>query len=778
MFRRSSLYLSAVAALSCVGACSNSSTPGGTSSVAGSVQSIIFIKRQFNSTDGNGVTTVDVAGGNGQVLDYDRYVPGGSLNLLTPPSADGKLQNITAAFPTADFNGADISFDATQVVFSMKRDGNDTYHIYVATLPSDGSSNFAVHQKTEGMQDDVFPVFMAGGRIAFVTNEMYTAMGTRADEYEHARAATQLATISVDGGDADRRVFAQSLSHTVRPFVRADGKLGYSRWEHLGGTNDVKIFAANPDGTQMLAIAGQHGKPCNSLYSIKETSTPNVMIGIGTDRDRTIQAGALIKIDSRNASDPVCLDATASQTGHACVDEEHAVITNLTPEVPLGNDPSPVGRYREPSVLPDGRILTSWANGPVNDQNEQTLTAPDFGVYIYDPASGKNELVYNDRSTWDLNAMAVTVHAEPPVIGDLQTSMDGAEPVRIGSIDITQTSLQETENGAELSGTQLSDALKLAVGVRIIEGFSSEAAKGVEKFGLTMHEGAAVLGTANVYGDGSWLANVPSYIPVHLQPVDKFGMSIRSQGLWIQGEPGEDRRCIGCHESRTGQGVPALGANPTVAEQHGAQDFTEAIAARAEYPWDKNDNPSGEYIQEVLSARCVSCHNHTTNGDMPQTFYTVAYTNPTNGMMISSMIPYLSFDTMPVTVYYDKDVQAWPESYVSIFYPSALEVGKVMVTGTVPPMWGVPASARQSKLIEKINIKAPDGTYAWPLATHALHPEDVGGTLTDDERQALVRAMDLGGQFYARQNTGFTPNTNDPVAVNTKVVPKHVGGAR
>jgi hypothetical protein len=54
----------------------------------------------------------------------------------------------------------------------------------------------------------------------------------------------------------------------------------------------------------------------------------------------------------------------------------------------------------------------------------------------------------------------------------------------------------------------------------------------------------------------------------------------------------------------------------------------------------------------------------------------------------------------------------------------------------------------------------------------------VGGSLTDDERQSLVRAMDLGGQFYARQNTEFTPITDDPVAVNSKVVPKNIRGAR
>ncbi len=89
---------------------------------------------------------------------------------------------------------------------------------------------------------------------------MYTTMGTRADEYEHGRVVTQLASITVDGGDADRHLFSQNLSHTAAPFMRYDGKVGYSRWEHLGDVNDVKIMTASIDGTQMLAVAGQHGK--------------------------------------------------------------------------------------------------------------------------------------------------------------------------------------------------------------------------------------------------------------------------------------------------------------------------------------------------------------------------------------------------------------------------------------------------------------------------------------------------------------------------------------
>src|SRR5262249_16485843 len=147
--------------------------------------------------------------------------------------------------------------------------------------------------------------------------------------------------------------------------------------------------------------------------------------------------------------------------------------------------------------------------------------------------------------------------------------------VRIGSVDITKTSLKDVVAGGKYGdqGVPFEVAIRDAVKVRIIEGFSSEATKGVTMFGLTMDEGAAILGETPIYNDGRWLAEIPPYIPVHLQPIDKWGMSIRNQRLWIQGMPGEDRRCVGCHEQRVGIGAPRFGQNPTVAEQTQAVQY-------------------------------------------------------------------------------------------------------------------------------------------------------------------------------------------------------------
>ncbi len=224
--------LSVVAAVVGLGACSQ---PTGQANGVG-VPSLLFIRRQTTTVATDGTVSVDVAGGNGQVLDYERYVPGGTLNLLSPARADGTVTNLTGDFPQADFNGADVSFDARQAVFSMKRDPNDHYHLYTVQLSPGADGKYEMHQKTAGGSDDINPIYIPGGLIAFVTNEMYTPMGTRADEYEHARQALQLATVSVDGGDADRHVFGQNLSHSVAPFLRYDGRIGFSQWEHFGGS--------------------------------------------------------------------------------------------------------------------------------------------------------------------------------------------------------------------------------------------------------------------------------------------------------------------------------------------------------------------------------------------------------------------------------------------------------------------------------------------------------------------------------------------------------------
>jgi hypothetical protein len=738
----------------------------------GGVGKIVYAVRQHTVTDASGeVERIDVAGGMGQVMDYGRYVPGGKLEILDLRTDE--VANIIEDYPTADVSSVDLSFDATKVLFTMKTDESDQYHVYWAGLTPNGDGKYPITQLTFGPYDDQQAIWAAGDRIVFTTNQAYTDMGTRADEYNHSRVVTQLASITLTGGDADRKLCSQNLSHTVTLFSMNDGRVGFSRWEHLENINDVKLMAMNPDCTQMIGLNGQFGKPGNSLVQFTESQTPYVFYGIVTERENTIQAGSLVKLDARWAEDQSKLDMERTAA------EAYSM---LTPNVPTGEGASPVGRYRSPAVLPDGRLLVTWADGDVNELNELAWTPPDYGVYIYNLETRSNELVVNYSKSWELYAKPVVARETPKIITSRQNVTDASEPTLFGSIDVKQSSLYKrhgnTVSGAQFAdGTSLDEGLKHTVKVRIIEGFSSEAATGATMFGLTMAEGAALIGEAKVEADGSWLANVPPYVPMHLQAVDEFELAIRNETTWIQGMPGEDRVCGGCHEDRTQPSLPS-GQAITTAAARGPEDFMTPVLERVEYPWaGANDVANENQIQALLTAKCVQCHNETTNGDGPQEFYTVSSMDDA-AEGYTYMIPRLDLSDRPITVTYDREEHEWPASYVSIFYPAALEMEMGMgaeVTGTVPPKWGVPSDARHSALIEKLNITGSvnTDTYAWPLGEAFSVAEIAGGTRTDhaavagltrEETQKLIRAFDMGGQYFARQNTGFKPFNNDPVA--------------
>ncbi|HLV64522.1 MAG TPA: hypothetical protein VKY73_01865 [Polyangiaceae bacterium] len=733
---------------------------------------IVYAVRQHTAIDGSGAPRIDVAGGMGQVMDYGRYVPGGRLEILD--LASGDVKNVIADYPLADVSSVDVSFDAKKVLFTMKRDPNDDYHVYWAPLEPSADGTFEVTQLTFGPYDDQNAIFAAGGRIVFATNQPYTEMGTRADEYNHSRVVTQLASITLDGGDADRKLCSQNLSHTVTLFPLKDGRVGFSRWEHLENVNDVKLFAMNPDCTQMVALGGQHGKPGNSIVQVVESNTPNVFFGIVTERENTIQAGALVQLDARSAVDPARFDEEKS---------EAEAYTLLTPAVPTGDEPSAdgIGRYRAPSALPNGDVLVSWADGPVNELNELIHTPPDYGVYVFDMQRRRPQLVKNYVDSWELYAKPIVEREEPPILSPRQDTVDASTPTTFGSIDVRATSLGtkhgERVSGAQFENTPIEEALTHAVKVRIIEGFSSEAAQQT-MFGLTMAEGAALLGEATVHADGSWRADIPPYIPVHLQPIDEFDLAIRNQTTWIQGMPGEGRICGGCHEDRSRPNDTAS-QQLTIAAGKPPENFMMPVAERVEYPWAYADDPGNENeIQKILDARCVSCHNETTNGDQPQQFYSVTLMDEETDTEAVYELPRLDLSSREITVTYDNETRAWPASYVSLFYPAALRMGMVedsAVEGTMPPPWAIPSDARNSAVIEKLNVTSwqEPSRYAWALGEPFSNPDIAGGTRTDhaavagltrEELQKLIRAIDMGGQFYARTNTAFQPFEADPVS--------------
>jgi hypothetical protein len=739
---------------------------GGGESVLPGVQAIVFAQRAFIRADGSH----DISGGTRQVIDYNRYNPGGGVFVLSPPTPDGELRNLTDDFEGVDIAGLDLSFDAREVVFSMRHADDERYHIYIA--PVDGSA--APRQITDGPWDDLRPIFVPGGRVAYISTYQYGSeldpdanpfgrLGLRRDEYERA-AAPQLSVISTEGGTPT--VCSQNLSHIAEPFLLSNGQIGFSRWEHLGPLNDVKLFRMNPDCSGMEGIMVRDGLPANSFVQAAELD-PGVFVSVATSRNRTIQSGALYRIDARNRT------STAAQIP---IDEQRAIPESLTPAVPTGmsSPASGVGRYRNPRGLFEvsgsrrswtGQLLVSWSDGDVNDRNEIAETAPQFGIYLFDPETQRRTLVFDDPNMWDLYAIPVQVRPEPPVIG--QGVMGNPadmfnRPAILTGVDVRTTMLDETVSGAQFgSGVSLDEALDSTTHVRIIEGFSAEIG-GVGMFGLTMHEGAAILGETPVYADGSWRAEVPAYLPYHLQPIDRFGLAIRNQMLWIQAMPGENRACGGCHSDRA---QPFASPSTTIAQTLTDRTTLRRVLDRTEIPW--YGASTVRNLQDMLNANCASCHSGGSNDPFAGLYYTVRVTPEGSTEALEFQIPYLDLSDRPITTYYQRDVVTYPASYVSLLMPSAMmgemEVDTTGLGGRELVEWINPGSARHSRLIAYMNINAYDDPSAWAWSTPP-HPENVAGAapVSRADRMMLVHMADLGGQYYSRFNTANASEWSSP----------------
>ena len=291
--------------------------------------------------------------------------------------------------------------------------------------------------------------------------------------------------------------------------------------------------------------------------------------------------------------------------------------------------------------------------------------------------------------------------------------------------------------------------------VRIIEGLTDEGMP--DEFGLSDHKGAALLGRALVREDGSWAAMVPANAPVRCQLIDKFGMSIRNEPVWISGKAGETRFCIGCHESRTSTTVIRPGITQALAI--GPEDLMSNVERSSRMstnytmdnvvgvPWDLA-------LQPIFDAKCISCHDGTPNAANPT--YTI--THPESGDSET-----FTFDLRGQTAQYgfgDKVMRGYSASHLSLLGPdiAGLENAGLVVTGDLRH-YVEPTSARDSILIQKLN---PHQTFPTIDTTvHAFatlpHPEDIGGqALTPDEYLVLILAADMGGQFYSRENAPGT----------------------
>lgn len=711
------------------------------------IQSIVFLQRAPR------------LGGLGDIFQYQSYQPGGRLMKLTPPTADGELEVLCCdeqGMEDMDIGWYDIHPDATRIVFSGKLSGDQRWGLFVLTLEDGKVEQIASNPNF----DYVYAVFTPGEQIFFMTNNVVEEGAPQhRDEYERG-TTTQVGTVNIDG--SNHQLHARNLSHRVFPTLMSDGRVMYTQWDHLGDMNAGHLVFSNPDGSVVREGIGKEGSGVSNSYLKSVEVSPGRVIAIATSRNGTIQSGALVDFrlgesypcsqderwGDKWGSDAVCADRNMS--------EANATNRILTPLVPRDMGPSSptIGRYYDAfpiTAREQPHLLVSWADGPVDDMTlGEAGLSPDFGIYLFDAARGTRKPIFNTADHWEVFAKPLKARAYVPQIPPSATRHNG-DGVLIGSMNVYESSIADVEPGS-------------IYGVRILEGFSTE--EGIpDDFGLTEHEGSALVGVAPVELDGSWAAIIPANVPVHLQTIDVFGMSIVTEPVWISGNNGESRLCGGCHEDRAAvttvpPGVPdaiaagAINMNST-RDQRFSLDYSRANIVGVPWGSDSPDDPSGTgAVQAIFNAKCVSCHNGVPGPANPS--YTIMDTE--TGEMQT-----ITFDLRGVEAAYgvgDSMMSGYSASHLSLLGPDMMDLEEenpnIMIVGE-PKIYVEPNDARGSELIQRINPPQLYPTYDASVRAFGdapIHPVDVGGEeLTEDEYHVLILMVDSGGQYYSRENS-------------------------
>jgi hypothetical protein len=700
---------------------------GGDSGPLGNVDSLIILQRPKRNDTGD-------------IFQYASYKPGARLVQLQPPTADGTLTTICCDkagpdFAQIDISSYDISFDAKSIVFSGRRAQDNSYGLFLLQLADGKVEQIA----SNPMHDFVSPIFLPGDRVMFTSNDIVEKGAPQhRDEYERG-TTIQLGRVNLDGTDME--LGPRNLSHRTAPSLASDGRVIFTQWDHLGPENSGHLMFVNQDMQELREGFGKEGTGAsNSTLKAHEIS-PGRFVAIATARNRTINSGALIDIRLGEVeTHDGAVSAALNQS------EAHATYRQLTPDVPMDNSPSAdtVGRYYDAFPLnakdkPD--LVVSWADGPVESSVLASAgLAANFGIYLYDSEHQQRRPILDDPEMWDIFAQPLRTRTAPNIVGSAQDPKLAGQTL-IGSLNVYQSSLHTFKPGE-------------IFGVRVMEGFSSEEGF-PEDFGTTMFEGHANLGVAKVAGDGSWSAKIPANVPVHLQAVDVFGMSLFNEPVWFSGRAGEARMCGGCHEDRTrttnvtpGQlDTFALGAAPLFGTTARADRMKTAPTTATEIVgvgWNTQ-------VQPMLTAKCVECHGDDNKAGIAP--YTI--TDPTGAMAPVTWTFNLSAGALPANMAVAAGGGAYSKSYFSMAGPDmeAIEKAHLMISGNFK-VYMNPEDARGSLAIKQLN---PTQLFPTASATRAFttapHLTAQGRTdLTPQEFYTLILAADMGMNYYAREN--------------------------
>ena len=239
----------------------------------------------------------------GNPTDAMRFSKGGNLFMRFAASPSAEEINITAAIinGNGDVSDPEVSFDGKKILFSMRRSANTHWELWEYNI--EARSLTPILQSD--LYDDVDPAYLPDGRIVFSSNRQERARSLRADngepDYQHRDEYEREKVVNLhifNPEDESVKQISFNQSHDRNPTVLSDGRIMFSRWDHVGQRNQFSIFATKPDGTGVFIEYGAHSQG-NSFLHPREISS-GLLLSSLMPLSGTYEGGAVVVIDLQN----------------------------------------------------------------------------------------------------------------------------------------------------------------------------------------------------------------------------------------------------------------------------------------------------------------------------------------------------------------------------------------------------------------------------------------------------------------------------------------------
>lgn len=484
-------------------------------------------------------------------------------------------QTILLELPKGIIRDLEASYDASHILFSMRKSFEDSYHIYEMDLKSR-----KIKQLTRLAEvSDIDPIYLPDGDIAFAS--------TRAAKYCgcNRHIMCNLYKMSPDGANITQ--IGNSIEFEGTPSITRDGKILYTRWEYVDRnfSGAQGLWTCNPDGTRHALYWGQETKN-PALNGIQIPNSNKVAAILSSCHD--IAWGALAIIDKNiGVEGEKSVVKIFPESARKLIDKPGDKYADSMKAVKI--------KYEDPEPISEKFILSS------RQASEKSQT---MNLYLTDIESGTDVLVGKSTEGMGLFDAKLLARRTPPMTAAPQRSYDTSGKALAYVSDVYE--------GTHLKGVKRGDIKYL----RIVEnppklywsgGYWENEGSQAPAMNYDDYDDKIILGTVPVESDGSAYFEVPAEKFIYLQALDANGDMLQTMRSGMSILPGEIASCAGCHESRAAPPPASLRHSLALKRKPSKIKPTPAGATGSEFSYIKN-------IQPILDKHCVKCHDFGGKG--------------------------------------------------------------------------------------------------------------------------------------------------------------------